>query len=96
MFVVLLEFSNNKSQAVKFMQGHNEWLRQGFDDGVFLLAGGLEPKAGGALVAHNTSRSELELRVNADPFVVQGVVSAKVLEITPARADARLGFLAAP
>ena len=43
MFIVLLRFSQNKAQAAAFMDGHNEWLRQGFADGVFLLAGSLQP-----------------------------------------------------
>ena len=37
MFVVLLRFSDNKDQASEFMEGHNAWIKRGFDDGVFLL-----------------------------------------------------------
>lgn len=90
---MLLKFSTNKSQASQFMDGHKQWLKRGFDDGVFLLAGSLEPGLGGAIMAHNTSRTDLESRVNADPFVVEKVVSAEIIEIEPAKADARLQFL---
>jgi uncharacterized protein YciI len=93
MFVVLLRFSDNKSQAGQFMEGHNQWIRRGFDDGVFLVVGSLQPKAGGGIVAHNTTLSDLESRVNDDPFVAENVVSAEILEITPAKADDRLNFL---
>lgn len=93
MFVVLLRFSDNKRQAAQFMDGHNGWLKRGFDDGVFLIAGGLHPNLGGGILAHNTSSPELEMRVAADPFVAQNVVSAEILEIAPARADERLAFL---
>lgn len=93
MFVVLLKFSANKAEAGQFMAGHNEWLKRGFDDGVFLLAGSLQPKLGGAVVAHNTSLADLQSRVESDPFVAEDVVSAEILEITPAKADARLNFL---
>lgn len=93
MFVVLLRFSANKSQAGQFMDGHKAWLKRGFDDGVFLLAGSLQPQLGGAILTHNTSRPELESRVNDDPFVAEGVVTAEILEISPARADPRLEFL---
>jgi hypothetical protein len=48
---------------------------------------------GGGIVAHNTSLSDLENRVKDDPFVAENVVSADILEITPARADERLNFL---
>lgn len=93
MFVVLLKFSQNKSKAPTFMDGHNAWLKRGFDDGVFVLAGSLQPGMGGAIVAHDTSLSDLQSRIDEDPFVAEDVVSAEVLEIAPARADARLAFL---
>ena len=75
------------------MEGHKEWLKRGFDDGVFLLAGSLQPNRGGGIVAHGASLPELERRVNGDPFEAEGVVTAEILEIAPSRADARLDFL---
>lgn len=93
MFIVLLKFSNNKAQAGQFMEGHNQWLQHGFSDGVFLVAGSLQPNLGGAILAHNVSKADLETRINEDPFVQENVVSAEVLEISPAKADERLQFL---
>ena len=93
MFVVLLKFSSNKGQASQFMEGHKEWIKRGFGDGVFLLVGNLQPNLGGGIVAHNTSLPALQTRVNADPFVVEGVVSAEILELTPSKADERVKFL---
>jgi uncharacterized protein YciI len=93
MFIVLLKFSDNKGQANEFMEGHNEWIKRGFDDGVFLLVGSLQPSLGGGVMAHNTSMAELQARVNDDPFVANNIVSAEILEITPAKSDERLQFL---
>ena len=93
MFIVLLRFSDNKGQASQFMEGHNEWIRHGFDDGIFLLVGSLQPNLGGGIVAHNLTLSDLQSRVNNDPFVSENVVSAEILEITPSKADERLEFL---
>ncbi len=93
MFIVLLKFSCNKDQASQFMEGHKEWIKRGFDDGVFLLVGSLQPNLGGGIVAHNTSLSDLQNRVNDDPFVAGNVVSAEILEITPSKIDERLKFL---
>lgn len=95
MFVVTLKFSDNKARARELMAGHNDWLRRGFEDGVFLLAGSLKPEQGGGIVAHNTSLTELQARVNDDPFVAQHVVSADIIEIAPSKVDERLGFLVA-
>lgn len=93
MFIVFLKFSANKGQASQFMVSHNSWIERGFDDGVFLVAGGLQPSPGGGIVAHNTSLSDLQGRVNDDPFVAQNVVTAEIIEITPTKTDQRLEFL---
>lgn len=93
MFIVLLKFSGNRVQASQFMEGHKEWIKRGFDDGVFVLVGSLQPNLGGGILAHNTSLPDLQGRVNDDPFVTQNVVSAEILELTPSKADERLKFL---
>ncbi|HFE37859.1 MAG TPA: hypothetical protein ENK06_05495 [Gammaproteobacteria bacterium] len=93
MFIVLLKFTANKSKAGEFMEDHNQWIKTGFDDGVFLLTGGLQPSLGGAVVAHNISLSELNTKVNEDPFIKEGIVKAEILEIDPKKADNRLSFL---
>lgn len=94
MFIVLLKFAD-KSKAPAQMEGHKAWLQQGFEDGVFSLAGSLQPNLGGGILAHGLTRDALEARVAEDPFVAEGVVTAEILEITPARSDERLAFLAA-
>ena len=95
MFVVTLKFSDNKARAGELMDAHKAWIRKGFDQGLFLMVGSLQPNTGGGIIAHNTTREVLETFVSEDPFVAEGVVSAEILEITPARLDERLEFLAA-
>jgi uncharacterized protein YciI len=95
MFVVLLRFGGNKGRAGEFMAGHQEWIKRGFADGVFLLVGSLQPRLGGGILAHNTSLPDLQSRVNDDPFVAENVVSAEILEIAPSKTDNRLEFLLA-
>ena len=93
MFVVLLKFADNKDESSQFMEGHKDWIKRGFDDGVFLMVGSLQPGLGGAIMAHDTSLADLQTRVNDDPFVAQNVVTAEILEIEPARTDERLAIL---
>jgi uncharacterized protein YciI len=93
MFVVLLRFSDNKADAPYHMADHNAWIKQGLDDGVFLLVGSIQPGLGGAILAHNATAEELGLRVKADPFVAENVVAPEIIEIAPGTADERLSFL---
>ncbi|MCW5558109.1 MAG: hypothetical protein KIT22_09810 [Verrucomicrobiae bacterium] len=93
MYIILLKFSANKGQAGRLLEGHKTWIQRGFDDGVFLLAGSLESGLGGGILAHQTSLSDLQSRVNDDPFVAEDVVKAEILELDPGRAEERLQFL---
>lgn len=95
MFIVLLKYSTNKKQANEYMEGHNQWIKRGFDEGVSLLAGSLQPGAGGAIIANGLSREALEKWISDDPFVVANVVSPDVIEIDPKKANERLAFLLA-
>ncbi|MDV7339692.1 YciI family protein [Terasakiella sp. A23] len=93
MFIVFLRFAENKPKAPQFMEAHKAWIKQGLADGVFLVVGSLQPNAGGAIVANNVSREEIEQRVQLDPFVAEKIVMAEIHEITPGQADDRLDFL---
>jgi uncharacterized protein YciI len=93
MFIILLRLSSNKDRLGEFIDGHNAWIRRGFEDGVFLLTGTIKPKRGGGILAHDTTLAELEKRVGEDPFVTENVVSAEIIEIEPGRTDERLAFL---
>lgn len=95
MFVVFLRFSAGRDQAGQLMQAHKDWLKRGFDDGVFLLAGSLQPQAGGMILASGITRAQLEDRVSGDPFVMEDVVQAEIVAVTPSKADPRLEFLLA-
>ena len=93
MFIILLKFSANKGKAGQFMDGHAAWLKRGFDDGAFLLAGSVPPNLGGGILAQAGSLAELQNRVREDPFVAEDVVTAEIVELAPSRADDRLSFL---
>lgn len=95
MFIVLLKFSANREQAGALLDDHKAWLKRGFDEGVFLLAGGLQPGLGGGILAQAASLDAITARVNDDPYVKEDVVRPEIIEMTPALADERLKFLVA-
>ncbi|WP_018234693.1 YciI family protein [Ensifer sp. BR816] len=93
MFVTFLRFAENGAAAPDFMAAHNNWIAQGFADGVFLCVGSLQPAAGGAILAHGESRDAHDARIAADPFVAQGIVTAETYEIDPKRTASALDFV---
>tara|TARA_Y100001934_G_C12113713_1_gene659762 strand:+ start:24 stop:311 length:288 start_codon:yes stop_codon:yes gene_type:complete len=95
MFTVFLKFGENRSLAPQFMDARKAWIKKGLDDGVFMMVGSLQPNMGGAILAHGVTRDQIDARVNEDPFVIEGIVSAEIMEISPAFADPRLEFMMA-
>ncbi|WP_373413811.1 YciI family protein [Ensifer aridi] len=95
MFITFLRFAENRMAASEFMAAHNAWIAQGFAEGVFLCVGSLQPAAGGAILAHEESRDAYDARIAADPFVVQGIVTAETYEIDPKRTVSALDFVKA-
>ncbi|MDR7095733.1 hypothetical protein [Hydrogenophaga laconesensis] len=93
MHLVLLRFSHRKAEAPRYMEGHKAWLQRGFEEGAFLLSGSLEGGQGGLLLANGQDADALLARVNQDPFVIEGVVSADIVAVSPNRAAPRLEFL---
>jgi uncharacterized protein YciI len=93
MFVITLRITD-KSKAPPLMDGHNAWIKAGFDEGVFVFVGSLQqPHAGGVILALGTSLTDIEARIAQDPFVAEGVVNAEVLAVAPGQTDDRLVFL---
>lgn len=92
-FAILLEFASNRSAAPSHMDGHNAWLRRGFEDGTFLVSGSLKPGRGGFVLARGTSLEAIQQRVAEDPFVTHDVVQPTVLEFEAKRAVPELQSL---
>jgi len=90
MFIVILRFTGNENLLAELMEAHMACIKKGFDDGIFLVGGPIEPNMGGVLIAHGITRFELEERVSRDPFVAERVVEAEIIEITPLNMDKRL------
>ncbi|RAI01653.1 hypothetical protein DLJ53_09565 [Acuticoccus sediminis] len=95
MYLITLKFAANKASAPDHLDAHKAWIARGFEDGIFLMTGTIEPQAGGVVLAHNVDRAALEARVGEDPFVAEGIVSAEIIGVAPGRTDDRLAFLKA-
>lgn len=79
MFIILLRLAD-KTKPPLLMAEHNAWLQRGLENGLLLLAGTVQSAAGGALLAHGAMRDAIEAFVAQDPFVVEGVVAAEILD----------------
>lgn len=95
LFITFLKFADNRAAASEHMDAHNAWIAKGFADGAFLSVGSLTSGDGGAILAHGENRTDHDARIAADPFVIEGIVTAETHEIAPKRAVEALDFLKA-
>ena len=77
MHVILLKFAENKSAAPDFMEKHNAWIAKGLSEGIFQMVGSLK-SGGGFILATGEDEAAIAERVDADPFVQHGIVSAEI------------------
>lgn len=83
MHIIFLRFGPKRTEAGLWMAEHVQWIQQGIDEGVFLVAGSLDNAQGGVVVAANMESAQVQRRVAQDPFVIHGVVTAEVHAVAP-------------
>lgn len=88
MHIIFLRFGPNRAQAGQWLAAHKAWLETGVTDGAFLMAGSLDAAQGGVVLTSKLTPTEAQQRVEQDPFVVHGVVTAEVHGVTPSRVAA--------
>lgn len=88
MFVIELVYKVDLAQIDAAMKEHVAWLNQHYAAGTFLVSGRKIPRDGGIIVATGRSRDEIEMIVQADPFVARGLADVRVIEFRASqRAD---------
>ena len=93
MFIILLTYTKPLAEVDQHLAAHQAWVKRGFDDGLLLASGGRKPRIGGVLIGQGLDRAGIEALAVTDPFVVEGVATAEVIEFRPSRLDPRLAFL---
>ncbi|MGJ0451641.1 MAG: YciI family protein [Methylocystis sp.] len=92
-FLILLSYTKPLDEVDRWLDDHKAWVKQGFDDGVFVLSGGQRPRVGGAIIAVGDTREQVETRAAQDPFIDRGVATAQVIEVRPSTVDERVSLL---
>lgn len=93
MFIVILTYCKPLSEVDKHVDAHIAWLKQCYDQGIFLLSGRQVPRVGGFILAHGGSRTDLDAVLAKDPFNIAGVAEYSVTEVQPSFGDERLAWL---
>jgi uncharacterized protein YciI len=93
MFIVSLTYIRPLQEIDALLGAHVNWLRQGYEDGVFVASGRKVPRDGGVILARGVSRAELDARLADDPFARGGAARYDVTEFVPSMTAAGLEAL---
>ena len=85
MYIVFLRFGPQRAEAGQWAAAHMAWIERGIASGALLLAGSLDNGQGGLVLAAGMPRSELDLLIEADPFVAHGIVVPDAHAVAPSR-----------
>jgi len=84
MYVVSLTYKVPEEIVEFHLKAHVEWLKDAFDEGVFVAAGRKVPRTGGLLLSR-ADRGTLDASLAKDPFYVNGVAEFEVMEFAANR-----------
>ncbi len=84
MFILSLTYTADLSEVDRHIEPHMDWVKDGYDRGIFLASGRKNPRTGGVILAHGT-RSEIDAIVAADPFTIHRVADYEVTEVMVTR-----------
>ncbi|MGI5127085.1 YciI family protein [Pseudonocardia sp. CA-107938] len=80
MYAVVLTYTAPLTEIDDHVPGHRAWLREQYDAGRLLVSGARTPRTGGFLLFAAMPRPELDAALAEDPFAVNGLADAEIVE----------------
>ena len=82
MFIVTLTYLKPVEDIDALMHDHVEWLKRGYEEGLFIASGRRVPRTGGVILARSGDEQALRDNLARDPFIVHGAARADVVEFS--------------
>ncbi len=80
MFIISLTYKKPIEAVEAHLQAHVDWLKTGYEAGVFIASGRKVPRTGGVILAQG-ERAVVEAFCGRDPFVVNEVADCEITEV---------------
>lgn len=83
MFVIVLTYLKPIEEMDRLRPPHLDFLDKYYAKGIFIASGRQTPMKGGVILAHTSSRTEIEQIIEEDPFKTEGAATYEIIEFTP-------------
>lgn len=84
MFIIILTYKN-LTEIDKYRNEHLAFLDKFYTAEKFIVSGAQNPRTGGIIIAHNTTREQLTNIIKEDPFYKNELAEYEIIEFTPAK-----------
>jgi len=82
-FLAMSEFLVDEEEVLDELVEHRAWSKAGYDEGIILFSGTLDPPEGGMICFRAESAEAAAAFIASDPFAVSGVAKYTLIKFTP-------------
>ncbi|HEU4959918.1 MAG TPA: YciI family protein [Sphingomonas sp.] len=90
--LIVLTYVKPLDEVDAQLPAHVAWLKQGFEQGLFVVAGRRTPRTGGVILVRG-ERAPVDKVAATDPFVTSGVATTEVIPFNASFAAPELAAL---
>ena len=80
MFIIELTYTVDLARIDANMRAHMQFINAHYASGHFVVSGRKSPRDGGIILAVGKDREEIDAIAQQDPFVTNGLATARVIE----------------
>ena len=84
-FFVEITYTFPFELVAPFLQEHRAFLQTGYDRGMLLLSGPMNPRTGGVVIARAAAIEEVQSFFAQDPYRLRGVAEHRIVEFEPVK-----------
>jgi uncharacterized protein YciI len=84
-YIVELTYRVPFERIEQTVAAHRQYLQTGYDSGLLLCTGPMQPRTGGIFVVRAASREALDQFLAHDPYKLENLADYRVLEFLPVK-----------
>jgi uncharacterized protein YciI len=86
-FIIEITYTSELSKIEEVLQDHRNFLQSGYDNGMLLCSGPMNPRTGGILIARAENDLAIKEFLIHDPYNVNELVEYRIVEFNPVKSQ---------
>jgi uncharacterized protein YciI len=95
-FLVEITYTAPLTAIDAAVSAHRAFLQGGYDHGLLLMSGPMNPRSGGVVIARGESVEAIKAFFHNDPYQRQGLASYRIVEFTPVKHQPQIADWCSP